>query len=202
MGLEYKEARLYPLNILLSRTQRYNNIYIVNVINTIFLCFNMNFQRPTKNTILLILTVALATLIVSSSISIWLSKQTRLDVPSIGIIKTIGVEAYWNENLDNKTEAVNWDIIWLGSSKNVTMYLRSISNVETVFQLNGTNWNPTNISKCMNLYWNYSGTPVKPGEVIPVTITLSTTYSRYIIDYLTTSERKEFTFDIVITAIE
>ena len=162
----------------------------------------MNFQRPTKNTLLLILTVAAATLIVSSSISIWLSKQTRLEVPSIGTIKTIGVEVYWDENLDNKTEAVNWDIIWLGSSKNVTLYLRSISSVKTVLQLNATNWNPTNISKYMNLSWNYNGTPINPDEVILVTVTLSAPQSVRFREYIITNDVKEFSFDIVIRAIE
>jgi len=162
----------------------------------------MKLQRPSKNTIMLILIVSVVTLLFSSALSLWLSEVTYLRVPSIGIIKTIGVEAYWDETLEYKTEVIDWDVIRLGSSKNVTFYVRSISNVKTVLQFNVTNWNPTNISKYMNLSWNYYGTPIDPIEVIDVTITLTATYSMPFIDYLIANDVKEFSIDIVISAIE
>ena len=162
----------------------------------------MNFPHPSKKNVLSVLTVAMITLLLSSAISIWLSDVTDLEVPSIGTIKTIGVEAYWDETLDKKREAVNWDIIWLGSSKNVTLYLRSVSNVKTILQLNATNWNPINISKHMNLSWNYNGTSINPGEVIRVTITISAPPSVQFKEYIITNDIKEFSLDIVIRAIE
>jgi hypothetical protein len=130
--------------------------------------FTNNFSRPSKKTLLIVLMVATVTILLSSALSIWLNEVTDLYIPSIGNVKTIGVEAYWDENIENKTEAINWDLIWLGSSKNVTLYLRSASNVETVLQLNTSNWNPKNISKYMILTWNYNGTPVQPSKVIHV----------------------------------
>ena len=114
----------------------------------------MDSLRSSKKTIILILTVATLTLILSSVISILLNENTPLKFPSIGKMKTIGVEAYWKDNLENVTEEINWGIIWVGSSKNVTIYLRSISNVETVLQLNATNWNPTHISRFINFSWS------------------------------------------------
>ena len=162
----------------------------------------MNLQHFFKRNILLILTVAFFTLLISTSISIWLSNFTYLEIPSIGSIKTIGVEAYWDKNLEEKIESINWDIIWLGSSKNVTLYLRSISNFKTVLFLNASNWNPTILSKYMNLSWNYNGSSIYPGEVISVTITLSSTYSTPILEYLVSNDVKEYAFDIVIYAIE
>jgi len=152
--------------------------------------------------VLIGLIVAAITLLLSSGLSIWLSKTTDLKILSIGTVKTIGVEAYWDQNLKNKTEVIDWDIIWLGSSKNVTIFLRSISNVKTLLQLNVTNWNPGNISKYMILSWSYNGTPVEPGEVIQVTITLSAPPSKPFIEYMLVNDVKEFTFDIVIRATE
>ena len=146
--------------------------------------------------------VATVTILLSSALSIWLNEVTDLYIPSIGNVKTIGVEAYWDENIENKTEAINWDLIWLGSSKNVTLYLRSASNVETVLQLNTSNWNPKNISKYMILTWNYNGTPVQPSKVIHVTITLSAPLSKPFIEYVLANDLKKFTFDIVIRATE
>jgi len=162
----------------------------------------MNLQRPSKNTMLLIFTVAVVTLLLSSTLSRWLSEVTDLEVPSIGTVKTIGVEAYWDEKLENKTEAINWAIIWVGSLKNVTLYLRSVSNVETVLVLNTTNWIPTNISKYINLSWNYNGTPINPDEVIRVTMKLSALSSMRFVEYLISYNVKEFSFDIIIRALE
>lgn len=164
--------------------------------------FTTNLPRPSKKNVRIGLTVAAITLLLSSGLSIWLSKTTELEIPSIGIIKTIGVEAYWDENLENKTEEINWDIIWVGSSKNVTLFLRSVSTVETLLKLNTTNWNPTNISNNMGLSWNYDEIPIDQGEIIQVTITLSTTYSEPFVEYIMSTNMKEFSFDIIIYAIE
>ena len=56
---------------------------------------------------LLIFTVVIVTLLLSSTLSRWLSEVTDLEIPSIGTVKTIGIEAYWDENLENKTEEIN-----------------------------------------------------------------------------------------------
>ncbi|MCK4825887.1 hypothetical protein KA005_59615 [bacterium] len=164
--------------------------------------FTRNLPLPSKKNMLLVLTVAAITLLLSSGLSVWLSKTTELEIPSRAIIKTIGVEAYWDENLENKTEEINWDIIWVGTSKNVTLYLRSVSNIETVLKLNTTNWNPTNISNNMNLSWDYNGTLINHGEVIRVTMTLSALPSVHFKEYIISYNIKEFSFDIIIHASE
>lgn len=154
-----------------------------------------------KKKVLLIITVATITFLLNSAVSIWLSEVTNLEIPSIGTIKTIGVEAYWDQTHTNKTEVINWHNIWLGSSKNVTLYVRSISNIKTVLQINATNWSPTNISNNMDLSWNYNEATIDPGEVIQVTITLSTIPSKSFVEYLISNNVKEFSFDIIIQAI-
>lgn len=158
------------------------------------------FLRSTKKTVLLILIVAIASIAVTTTISILLSKIANLHVPSLGTIKTIGVEAYWGPNLENKTEKIDWGTVWPGSSKNVTLYIRSVSNLEATLNLNATNWNPANISDYMNLSWSYNGTPLKPGEIIQVTLILSASSSDSFIHYLIANDVKEFNFDIIIAA--
>ena len=162
----------------------------------------IEFLHSSKRVILLITITVVVTLIISSVISIWLSKVTNLDVPSLGTIKTLGVEAYWDLDLENKTETINWGTIWIGSSQNVTLYVRSISNYVATIHLNTTNWNPTNISDYTNLTWNYNGTPVNPGEIIQITLTLSTSSSNSFIRYLITNDVKQFNFDIIISTSE
>ena len=158
------------------------------------------FLRSSKKTILLILIVAIASITITTTISILLSKIYHLNVPSLATIKTIGVEAYWDPNRENKTETIDWGTIWPGSSKNVTFYIRSVSNFEATLNLNATNWNPANISDYMNLSWDYNGTTIRPSEIIQVTLTLSASPSNSFIHYLIANDVKDFNFDIVIAA--
>ena len=160
------------------------------------------FLRSSKRTILLILLVAVITIALSTTISILSQSITTLKFPSLGTIKTLGVEAYWDRNLENKTETINWGTIWPGSSKNFTFYLRSISNTETTLLLDSTNWNPANISEYMNLSWNYNGTILHPSETIQVTLTLRTSSSNTFLLYLITNDVTDFNFDINISASE
>lgn len=162
----------------------------------------IKFMRSSKRTILLIAITAVTTLIIGSIISSWLSKVTSLNILSLGTIKTQGVEAYWDRNLENKAEMFDWGTIRPGESKNVTLYLRSVSNVDTTLYLNTTNWNPGNVSNAIGLSWNYDGTTIQSGEVIEVTFTLSASSSYSFLLYLVTSDAKEFSFDVIITVSE
>lgn len=162
----------------------------------------IKFLRPLKKTVLLIAAVVAITILITTLPAIWLSRRTDLEVPSLGTIKTLGVEAYWDRNLENKTEAIHWGTVWVGSSQNISFFVRSISNYIAKLTLNTTTWNPANISDYMNLTWNYNGTPINPGEVIQVTLTLSASSSISFIRYLITNDVREFSFDIIICTSE
>ena len=173
----------------------------------------LQFLRSIKKTILLILVVVAITLLVSTIISVLLTRTHTIDVPSLGHIKTRGVEAYWDINMQNETEEINWGTFWLGSSNNITIYLLSVSNVETTLSLTKANLTfyntnevaihpPNNISIYMNLSWDYNGSVVKPGGVIQVTLTLSADYSPDFISYLIENDIRRFSLDILISVIE
>jgi hypothetical protein len=164
--------------------------------------FLRKFPHPSMKTVLLILVVAAVTMLLSAAISIWLTKVNHLKIPSVGNVRTLGVEAYWDENCENKTEQVDWHFVWPGSSENVTFYLRSKSNVDARLSLNTTNWSPPKISDYMNLSWNYNGTLINPHQVVKVTLTLSTSTSYSFTNYLITNNVKEFSFDINMDASE
>ena len=162
---------------------------------------NTSFVGLSKKTIFLII-VIICILFFNVLFSIWLSKATKLKVPSIGTIKTVGIEAYWDLNLAKKMDIIDWDIIWLGSTKNVTYYLRSTSNVPIILVFNSTDWTPIDILNYVNLTWNYYGKPINPGEIIQVTMTLSFSPTTRFVEYILTSGVNEFSFDIVIRALE
>lgn len=153
-----------------------------------------------KTMIMLILIAIGGTLALSTAISILLNRTTNLRVPSLGNIRTVGVATYWDRELENKTERINWGQIWPGKSSNITLYVKSISNVKTTLSLNASNWKPAGLSKYMNLSWNYNGTIVEPGEVIQVRLTLSVSDAIYYYGYILWNEIKDFDFDTIITA--
>lgn len=158
------------------------------------------FLNCSKKILLLIVIVAIVSVTVSTTIAVMLSKTSNLTVPSLGTVKTIGVETYWDQNRENKTEEINWDEMWVGASKNVTFYIRSTSNYKTTLKLNVTDWNPADVSDYMNLLWDYNGEKLDPGETIQVTLTLSIPSSPSFVRYLIDEKVQNFSFDIHIVA--
>jgi hypothetical protein len=163
------------------------------------------FLRRKKKTILLVLLVVLITLLLSTTITLLLNRFDNLHVPSIGTIRTIGVEVYGKEiNLtqDGK-QYIDWGTIYLGTLTSRSFYVRSRSNMDTTLRLNATNWNPSGISDFLTLSWNYTdNTIVKPNQTIPVTITLSADSSQQFVEYLVRNNVREFSFDITIRSSE
>lgn len=183
-----------------------------------FLRSSKKIRVPMK--VLLIIAVVVLILLHSTLISIWLTRVDNLHLPSLGTIRTQGLEAYWDTDLEKKTEHIDWGTLWLGSSTNATIYVRSICNMPTTLRLtreNLTFYNaneeavkPTwsyqqrtiNVSEYVNLTWNYNGSLVDPGESIQVILTLSAGYSIDFVTYLIENEIKRFSTEIHIRAIE
>jgi len=146
----------------------------------------------------------------------WLSKVANFKGRGFATLEWSGVEAYWDENLTDKLddgEQIDWGTLWVGSSNDVAIYLRSISSGQTTLHLTVANLTfhnasqiaiipPENISNHMILAWDYDGSVVGLGDVIPVTLTLSAIYSQDFILYLTENDVENFSLDIVIQTTE
>jgi len=153
-----------------------------------------------RKTLLTIVVAVVATITGSSIVSVILSTITGLQIPSFGTIKAVGVEAYWDKNIENRTMRIDWGTIGLGSQQDVTIYIRSISNVDTTLHLNTTDWIPAEISQYLTLLWNYDDETIHPRDIIQITLTLSASSSYSFFEYLITNAVKSFSFDIQINA--
>jgi hypothetical protein len=171
------------------------------------------FFRRQKKTILLIIVVAAATLSLSAVVSIILDHGSSISLPSIGNIHTIGVKAYWDPNLQSQTIGIDWGTVYTGQSINVTLYLRSISNVPTVLEMTTANWTfintnntiaagPTENTPYISLTWNYNYQTLSPNETIQTTLTLTTDNSFKFITFLINNNIKQVTMDIIIQTNE
>ena len=155
--------------------------------------------KALRKTILLMVIVALVSIACTSLISIMLLTTDNVYLPSLGTIKTINVETYWDENLETKRETLDWGEIETGMSSNLTLYIKSTSNFIVTVNLTVTDWDPQNISDYISITWDYNGTLLNPGDVIPVTLTLTAPSSEDFINYLVTNEVR--TFNVVVHLI-
>ena len=170
----------------------------------------VKFLDRSKKTIFLILVVAAMTMILTTAISIWISRISHLYIPSLGNMRTYGVEAYdGNITTSNGEQYIDWGTTYPGTLTNRSFYIRSKSNTETTLNLETANWTfqdsdgknvtePTN--NYINLTWNYTDTPISPNEEIYVTLTLQASNSDSFINYLITNDVTDFSFDICIYA--
>jgi len=131
-------------------------------------------------------------------------------IGSKGNVKFLGVEAYWDQGLTNRSGTINWGSVLAGSSQNATLYLRNTGNFNATLELSTANWTlrnstngivagPSESSQYMNLTWNYSNATVRPGGTIQVTLILKISSSPEFTSMAITKDVKGFDFDIMIT---
>jgi len=169
---------------------------------------------PSKRTILLIATVAAVTLVLSTIVFFFLSRFANISIPSLGNIRTIGVEVSGADIvLADQEEHIDWGTVYPGTFTNRSFYVQSISNVDAKLRLEATEWifrnstdqivaGPSDFSQFANLTWNYDNKTVSPREVLYVTLTLSMNNSLEFIEFLIDNKVTSFSFDITIRAIE
>lgn len=154
-----------------------------------------------KKTILLII-IALTSVISTSVISAILSDFQNLTVPSIGAIKVVGVELYWNSSLENKIETINWGVIQPGSSVNVTVYIKNVSNIKTTLDFVIAKCNPSGISDFIDLSWDYDGALLSSGELVQVNLLMTFSSDVSFIPYIISNDVTDFDLEIHFIASE
>ena len=159
----------------------------------------ISYLHSLKKTILLTLIVSVLSISITTTISIMLGNIDNLSISSFGNIRTIGVEAYWDSNCENKTETIDWGTICPGSSQNVTLYIRNVSNIKTTLHLNISDLNPADISEYINLSWDYEGSSLNPKGIIRVSLILSAADESFI-HYVVANNIKDFSITIHIVA--
>jgi hypothetical protein len=164
------------------------------------------FLKSSYKTLFLVVIVAIISVASTTLVSMLLSEsESDVYLPSLATIKTIDVEIYWDPNAENKTETLSWDEIKIEKLEwdeiktetvNTTVYVKSISNFVVTLNISITDWDPEAISDYITISWDYNGTRLSPGEIIPVTMTLSASSSDDFINYLVSNEIRRFDFVI------
>jgi hypothetical protein len=113
-------------------------------------------------------------------------------IPGTGNIVAVNVGVYSNAACTSPLVTINWGSIGPGENKQVTCYMKSLSNVQTTITLSAINFNSTQASQYLSLSWNRQGYNAAPGEVVQATLTLQVNSA--------VQGLAGFSFDCVITA--
>ncbi len=152
-------------------------------------------------------------LIVLGAVLLFSEIVYNLSLPSSGFIRTVGVKAYWDADLKEEANEIQWGTTYIGVPINITLYLYSVSSVRTVLNLETENWmlmnsggeviiGPPDSVSFINFTWSYNGTALNPKDTISVNMTLLVENSPEAIDFIINNDVSEFTFVISITSDE
>jgi hypothetical protein len=169
--------------------------------------------HPRKKAVILVAVVIVVTLLISSLVAMWLSNISDVRFPTIGTIRTFGLEAYWDAALTSEVKEIPWGQLYPGSAPNITLYLHSISNTPIGLQMTTSNWTfldsmndivygPASLTHYMSLTWDYTGLALIPDQVIQVMFTLHVEDTLEFIEYVIENDVQQFSFDINVRALE
>ena len=141
----------------------------------------------------MIVLVGLALITIGSAVMAVNNKSKKVSAKgSVGVVNAVGIGLYWERSCSNVVSSIDWGTIEPGSAKNVVVYLKNEGNSDVTLSLETMNWNPSGASSYIFLSWDYGGQAIKPGQVVPATLTLNVSSS--------ISGITSFSFDIVVTA--
>lgn len=137
----------------------------------------------------ILLTAAVIALLLATIIGLAYFRR----IPSTGVIKTVGCDVYWDSDLTNHVDLIDWGTVEHGNEYNASIYVVNTSNVPANLTLGTESWNPPETSDFVTLYWNYNNQTLAVSEVILVVFTLEIS--------LDVTGITNFSFDIVIISV-
>lgn len=85
----------------------------------------------------------------------------------------VEIDVYEDPECTTFQSSIEWSEIEAGSSSNVILYIKNNGDTDVLLGLDSENWTPTNAMDHTTLLWNDNGSPLTPGEVRGVTLTLN-----------------------------
>jgi hypothetical protein len=115
--------------------------------------------------------VVIALAIILPASFVFASLQYQATISTYGNIMAVGVQFYSDSSGLTATSQINWGTLAPGQTVNVTLYMKSTSNVPVTVSMAVGNFVPASGSGYLACTWNYNGT-INPGQLVPVVFTL------------------------------
>ena len=101
------------------------------------------------------------------------SLQFQATITTHGNIKAVGCAFYTDSAGVRATSQIDWGTLEPGQTANVTLYMKSLSNVPVTISMAVGNFSPASGGSYLACTWNYGGGVLNPGQLVAVTFTLS-----------------------------
>jgi len=101
------------------------------------------------------------------------TSSTSSTISNVGSLKTVGIGAYWDENLTNRVNGINWGTLEPGDQKSFSINLHNEGNSAVTLSESTSNWNPSAAATYLTLSWDYNGQTIEADKNLQVTLTLS-----------------------------
>ncbi len=124
--------------------------------------------------------------------TVYAAQVYNYKIGSTGTISTVGCSVYSNQAGTNILTSIAWGALSPGQVAPQMLYIKNTGNTPVTLVLSTSNYAPANAEQYLTLTWNYTGTPIASGQIIPVQTSLSVSSS--------ISGITNFSFDIFITA--
>jgi len=122
---------------------------------------------------------------------VYASLQYQASISTHGNIVSVGVVFYSDPACSSETSMLDWGTLEPGQKIDVTLYMKSTSNVPVTASMSVGNFVPASGGTYLACTWNYGGASVSPGQILPVVFTLSVA--------TTVTGITAFSFDISVT---
>jgi len=115
--------------------------------------------------VLLFLVMALAALVAYAA-------GLAAEIPSHGAVVIEGIEVWLDPFGTVPVESVDWNYPGPGENMSRTLYVQNVGNWPARISLSATEWDPPEAEAFLVMVWDYTGTMVPPGAIVPVTLEL------------------------------
>ena len=65
---------------------------------------------------------------------------SQMSIPNRGQLVTVGIEAYWDENLTEPVELIDWGTLTINQSKSVAFWLHNNGTANVSLTMSASNW--------------------------------------------------------------
>ena len=85
----------------------------------------------------------------------------------------VEIDIYSNIGCTRRLSALEWGEITAGEGSNVQIYVKNSGDFNVVLSLATENWSSSTAENYISLSWDYGGSSIQKGEVLPITLTLN-----------------------------
>jgi hypothetical protein len=129
-------------------------------------------QQPVTRKFRRLWLIVIAIVILIPASFVFASLQYQATISTTGNIKAVGVAFYVDSAGSTAISTINWGILSPGQNVNVTLYCKSTSNVPVTLSMAVGNFNPASGGTYLACTWNYNGSTLSVGAMIPIVFTL------------------------------